>query len=64
MMYFQIDEKYSWKVTVSISHGREPQEVALLMSKGRKGKGKGMQLGDREKLLSKQPNGKSKMLNP
>ena len=64
MMYFQIDEKYSWKVTVSISHGREPQEVALLMSKGRKAKGKGKQPGDREKLLSREQIVISKMLYP
>ena len=43
MMYFQIDEKYSWKVIVLTIHGREPEKVAsmpLLMSKGRKGEEK------------------------
>ena len=64
MKYFQIDETYSWKVTVLISHHKEPLEVALLMSKGEKGKGKGKQLEDREKLLSRQQNVIGKMLHP
>ena len=63
MKYFQIDETYSWKVTVLISHHKEPLEVALLMSKGRKGKEKGKQLGDREKLLSRQKIEISEMLH-
>ena len=64
MKYFQIDETYSWKVIVLIHHRKEPQEVASLLSNGRKGIGKGRQLGDREKPLSRQQIAEIKMLHP
>ena len=66
MMYFQINERYSWKVIVLIHLGTEPQEVAsipLLMSKGSKRKGKEWQLKDAEKLLSRQQIVISEMLH-